>query len=129
MPEPTDKCETCGNSWGWHQEEKPVHPFNNGDAGATAFLGKRGDRTHQRDRNEPQQPSQDPPRVVWPTDPVLRIALINKGVLTADDLRAAEEGLRAAMGDVLSKGAESWSATEEGSTASSTRIGNPSTGL
>lgn len=102
--DPDEKCHTCGNTWGWHQENKPVHPFNTGEAGATAFLGKRGDRTHQRDRNASQRGSEEPPRVVWPSDPVLRIALMNAGVITADQLRVAEEGLRAAMGDVLKQG-------------------------
>lgn len=101
-----DNCHTCGRSQQWHKENNPIHPFNDGAAGATGFLGKRGDRTHQRAGNASQQGSQDPPRVVWPTDPVLRIALMNAGVITADHLRVAEEQLRTAMGEVLTQGGQ-----------------------
>lgn len=132
MPDPTkidldQECRTCKNTYRWHLEHSPLHPFNEGQAGATAFLGKRGDRTHQRANVTPQRGSETPPRVVWPSDPVLRIALMNAGVITADHLRAAEEQLRAAMGDVLTKGGQGWSATEEESTGSSTATDRTST--
>lgn len=90
-----EKCKTCGNSWEWHQEQQPRHPFNDGQAGATAFLGlkdrKRGHRVGD-DGNGPQRGPQASP---WPLDPVLRVALINKGVITPQDLRDAEEVIRA----------------------------------
>jgi hypothetical protein len=126
-PEDPGPCRTCGESFQWHKLHNPVHPFNDGAAGATAFLGKRGDRTHQRAGNGPQRPGEGPSHVVWPSDPVLRIALMNAGVITADHLRAAEEQLRAAMGDVLTKKGDPWSATGEASTDSSTKTDNPST--
>jgi hypothetical protein len=99
-------CRTCGQTFQWHKENNPVHPFNDGQAGATAFLGKRGDRTHQWAGKASQATAEGPSQVVWPTDPVLRIALMNAGVITADHLRAAEEQLRAAMGEVLTRGGQ-----------------------
>lgn len=75
-----------------------MHPFNDGQAGAKAFLGARRDRDHQRGPNGPQRGSQTPPTVVWPTDPVLRVALISAGVITPDHLREAEAMLKASMG-------------------------------
>lgn len=108
-------CRTCSQTWDWHQENRPIHPFNDGQAGATAFLGPRRDRTNQPADSGAQRDAETAPTVVWPSDPVLRVALINKGVLTADDLRAAEENLRAAMGPM--RIGDKWSATGEGSTA------------
>lgn len=89
-----EKCMTCGNSREWHQENKPIHPFNNGEAGATAFLGARRDR----DGKTPQRGSETPPPVAFPFDPVLRQALIDKGVITADELRDAESKIRVVTG-------------------------------
>jgi hypothetical protein len=72
-----------------------MHPFNDGQAGAAAFLGvkkrDRGNPTSDGGKT-PQRGSQVSP---WPFDPVLRQALINKGVLTPDDLRQAEEQIHA----------------------------------
>lgn len=100
------ECGTCGNSFAWHRENNPIHPFNDGSAGAQAFLGPRRDRDHQRGPKTSQDGAQTLPTVVWPTDPVLRVALMNAGVITADDLRNAEQQLRAAMGDVLTQGGQ-----------------------
>lgn len=104
MPEPSDRCQTCRNTYAWHEENNPVHPFNDGQAGAKAFLGSRRVRDPQTGRKVAQQGSQTPPTVVWPSDPVLRVALMNAGVITADDLRRAEEQLRAAMGPIFEGG-------------------------
>lgn len=93
-----DRCETCGKTQQWHKDNKPIHPFNSGEAGAKAFLGSGRDRDPQRTRNGPQRGSETSPTVVWPTDPVLRVALISAGVITADHLRNAEEMLKASMG-------------------------------
>ncbi|MET0416535.1 MAG: hypothetical protein ABW022_11000 [Actinoplanes sp.] len=94
----TGECKTCGQTFTWHQENKPVHPFNNGEAGATAFLNAGRDRDTRKRGNGSPRPAEDAPKVVWPTDPVLRIALIVSGVITADDLRKAEDMLKASMG-------------------------------
>lgn len=122
MPEPTDKCRTCGNSWGWHQEEKPIHPFNNGEAGATAFLKRRA-----RESNDRQKDDQPPRMPMMTGDPVLRQALINKGVLTPEDFRAAEEMIRVVTAQVLGGGP--WSVQGVGNTVSSIEIDKTSTEL
>jgi hypothetical protein len=75
-----------------------MHPFNNGDAGATAFLGPRRDRDTRRGGPVPSRPAETSPRVVFPTDPALRVALISAGVITGDQIEAAEASLRVAMG-------------------------------
>lgn len=106
MPNDDDICATCANSWAWHVENKPVHPFNDGQAGAKAFLDSRRARDPKSRDSDAQRGSETPPTVVWPTDPVLRIALMNAGVITADDLRRAEQQLRAAMGEVLAQGGQ-----------------------
>lgn len=93
-----EECRTCGQTYDWHREHKPVHPFNTGQAGIKALLGARRDRDPQRDGSGAQRGSQAASRVVWPTDPVLRVALIRKGVITTDDLREAEDMLKASMG-------------------------------
>ena len=72
-----------------------MHSFNDGQAGAAAFLGmKRRDRGNSPgdNGNGAQRGSQTAP---WPFDPVLRQALIDKGVLTPEDLRDAEDKIRA----------------------------------
>lgn len=99
-----DTCKTCGQTFTWHQDFQPEHPFNTGAAGAKAALGARRDRDPQSRRITSQHPSQTPPRVVWPTDPVLRVALINAGVISADDLHKAEELLKTSMGDLSNPG-------------------------
>lgn len=91
-PSETDICETCGNP----REPHPFrHPFNEGQAGATAFLGvkkpKPGHPTGDNGNGAQNRPQTAP----WPLDPVLRTALINKGVITPQDLRDAEEVIRA----------------------------------
>lgn len=98
-PDPSlEICRTCGQTFGWHEQNKPIHPFNNGQAGAKAFLGPRRERDPRTDPKTSPNGSDTPPRVVWPTDPVLRVALITAGVITSDDLRNAEEMLRSSMG-------------------------------
>jgi hypothetical protein len=96
-----DKCHTCGQTMDWHQEHKPVHPFNRGEAGATAFLGdrkRREDPTQAAGNVGSQRGIQPPARVAFPCDPILRQALIDKGVLTPEDLKNAEEKIVAITG-------------------------------
>lgn len=104
MPETTDECKTCGNTFGWHADHNSVHPFNDGQAGATAFLGPRRNRDDKRDGKTPQRGAETASPVAWPFDPVLRQALIDKGVLTPDDLRAAEDKIRAVSAQFMTKG-------------------------
>jgi hypothetical protein len=80
MTSPTDeeKCTTCGRTRVWHQENKSRHAFN----------GKLG--------QTPMRPQVK--AAPWPFDPVLRQALIDKGILTPEDLTAAEAKIRAISG-------------------------------
>lgn len=89
--DPNAKCETCDNTWAWHQENKPQHPFNSGDMPASATFGKRRTDGQGNVPTEVTQPQLSP----WPFDPVLRQALVNKGVITPDDLANAEHQIRA----------------------------------
>lgn len=98
-----DRCHTCQHTRLWHDNNKPIHPFNNGETGATAFL-KRKD---QRGAPEVTQIAQRG----MPFDPVLRQTLINKGVISVDDLRAAEEQIRAVTVQFL--GGANGQSTEE----------------
>jgi hypothetical protein len=95
-----DRCGTCGQTYGWHQENTTHHNFSiAGQDGATDFLTRRG-RPVQRGPIGAQRGSEGPQLVSPGNDPVLRIALINRGVLTPADLVVAEEQLRAALAEV-----------------------------
>lgn len=91
--DPNAKCMTCSQTWLWHQNNEVRHAFNDGTLGAAATFGKKlpdGGRT---------PPTGAQPVTVetvrWPFDPVLRQALITKGVITAQDLTDAEANIRA----------------------------------
>jgi len=114
-----DTCHTCGKTYTWHLENDSIHPFNSGQAGATAFLTQRGRRGDNRPQRGLARPSQ-----AYPFDPVLRQALIDKGVLTVEDLQVAEEKIRMVTAQFM--GGSAWSATRGASTDSSTETGNPS---
>lgn len=81
-------CRVC-------QHPRSNHPFRHpftalGDS--TAWLGgnKGGDS-----RNSGNSAQREPEVAQWPFDPVLRQTLINKGVITPEDLRAAEDQIKA----------------------------------
>lgn len=96
-----DVCATCGQTWGWHRVHNPVHPFNTGEAGAKAILAGRKDREAKRGGHMAQG---GPQGVQWPMDPVLRQALIDKGVLTPEDLVNARAKIEAITGAMLPGG-------------------------
>lgn len=100
MPNDEDRCGTCGQTLAWHRENAPKHPFNSGQDGATDFLKRRADRGPQRGGTGAQRGSESPQIVSPGNDPVLRIALINRGILTPADLVIAEEQLREALAEV-----------------------------
>lgn len=83
-------CATCRNP---HDNHPFKHPFNDGSLSTMdAFTVGHG---HQ------------PPsvrRIPGPCDPVLRQALVDKGILSPDDLRAAEEKIQAITGQVMRGG-------------------------
>ena len=73
-------CGTCGKTFGWHQVNATKHPFNSGQDGATDFLTKRGARDPQRRGPGAQRGAEGPEIVSYGNHPVLRIALINRGI-------------------------------------------------
>lgn len=90
--DPNAQCTTCSQTWLWHQTNETRHAFNDGTMAASETFGKKlpnGDRT----------PGAGAPVVVeevrWPFDPVLRQALVTKGIITAEDLSTAEATIRA----------------------------------
>lgn len=97
---PTGNCHTCGNPFEGHEVFK--HPFNDGSVPLSATFGPRrsdGSRGRpeaaQRASQGHQPPAPADAMAPWPFDPVLRQALINKGILTPEDLRDAENQIRA----------------------------------
>jgi hypothetical protein len=94
--DPNAKCATCSNTWMWHQTngDEIRHAFNDGTMAASETFGKKlasGDRTSPTKQGQPAVVEE----VRWPFDPVLRQALIDKGVITPDDLTRAEATIRA----------------------------------
>lgn len=77
-------CEVCGHSLEWHRQNQTAHVFS--DDG----------RIIQRSRSQASDPvSEENPRMQLAGDPVLRMALIRKGVITPEDLDEVENELRA----------------------------------
>jgi hypothetical protein len=85
-------CTTCGNSWLWHEEHAPRHQFNNG---SVPFKATFGARTPHGAKKTSQDGPESVSRMPWPHDPVLRQALIDLGIITPQNLRDAEEKIRA----------------------------------
>jgi hypothetical protein len=87
MTGPSDgDCRTCGKHHPWPDGTIPKHPFNDGSLNGTDVLTP---RMAVQVREQP-----------WPFDPVLRQALIDKGVLEPDDLTRAEAKIRAVTGEM-----------------------------
>ena len=79
-----DRCITCGNTHDWHEKNNPRHEFNDGTVSwKDTFKPKRG----------MERPGVNTPPA-FPFDPVLRQALIDKSVLTVEDIQAAEAKIR-----------------------------------
>lgn len=87
-------CLTCSKSHEQLAREGviPKHPFNDGSIGTNETFGR---RLASGDRTPPGGQPVEVAEVRWPFDPVLRQALINKGVITPEDLTAAEAQIRA----------------------------------
>lgn len=95
-------CVTCGNSKEWHDANPQTqHVFNDGSVPMSATFGRKRADGSKEPLNGPQRGAEPavlrPPEMQsrWPFDPVLRQALIDKGVLTPQDLRDAEETIKA----------------------------------
>lgn len=92
-------CWTCGKSHEQLTREGvlPRHPFNDGTANTSETFGRKlpdGSRTAPGGVNAPATVEQ----MSWPFDPVLRQALVDKGVLTVEDLKDAEGKIRMITG-------------------------------
>lgn len=87
-------CSVCGRQKDWHDANDTVHAFTTREGGS-AFGPSRERRTS--DEKRPSAVPDDAPAVMrWPFDPVLRQALVDKGILTVEDLEAAEQKIRTA---------------------------------
>lgn len=102
---PGSVCKTCGNTWAWHMNNQTQHPFNDGTIPTSQTFGK---RLPDGTRSAPGTASQGETTAVseapWPFDPVLRQALIDKGVLVPEDLTAAEAKIRAVTNQFAASG-------------------------
>lgn len=96
-----DKCTTCEQTRLWHENNDTQHQFNDG---SVPFKTTFGARTRRDDQKTAQRGSESPSVASWPFDPVLRQALIDKGVLTPEDLRAAEDKIRAVTAQFIQQG-------------------------
>lgn len=85
MPELTDVCKICTNSYQWHLDNKPKH----------AFVGEGDQDTSLRFEAPAKadllpQPKRDPDDVrsalSQSADPVVRALLVFKGLITAEEL-------------------------------------------
>lgn len=83
-PVAVKECETCHKPHPWPNGNTPMHPFNDGSLHGAATFGV--------------QQKAEVKEMPWPFDPVLRQALISKGILTSDDLLEAEAQIRAVSG-------------------------------
>ena len=125
-----DQCKTCGNTRIWHENNDTRHTFNDGSVPFKTTFGVRNRRT---DGKSPEDGSEPVSRPAWPFDPVLRQALIDKGVLTPQDLKDAEEKILFVTGQFqqavqTAGGDEVWSATQAERRGSSTATDKTSTG-
>lgn len=98
-------CETCGNPFEGHEVFK--HPYNDGSLPPSATFGKRRADGSRGPAPVAQSGSETGPEVTTiraPFDPVLRLALINRGVITPQDLTDAEKQIYVLTGEVMSHG-------------------------
>lgn len=92
-PDPAAECQMCNNSYAWHIRNFTRHPFTP--------LGARNElRDVTRDKKPSQTHSDAITRTTTPFDPVLRLALIEAGVITIEQLAAAETKLRAISAEI-----------------------------
>lgn len=92
MDQATEVCDTCGVVKSEHEFLK--HPFRDEGAPLGNLFGA-GPARRRRQQAAPQDPSDSSPSVIevlrsLPSDPVLRLALMDKGLLTPEDLTRAE---------------------------------------
>lgn len=105
IPNPElDICSTCGNTRTWHKNNDVMHGFS--EPGTPSNLGRvRMDREprKQMEWNEGNGRRIERPEVrqVQATmDPVVRMALVDAGILTLEQLDAAEKKIHFFTGDL-----------------------------
>jgi hypothetical protein len=103
MTATSDECEVCGKPHPWPDGTTPKHPFN-GVSDSKAWLGNRNRADAGKSASRGSDGAVRVATDGWPFDPVLRQALIDKGVLTPDDLRAAETKIQE-MSVIFNQGA------------------------
>jgi hypothetical protein len=79
----------CNNTYRWHLDNHPRHPFAELGGVSTFDLGSPG----KRNDDESKEDSRVIP-MTMPFDPVLRMVLIDKGVITVADLDAADAKIK-----------------------------------
>lgn len=78
------ECDICGHTQGWHDEHLTKHKFN---GGASSLNEKPPKITSESMPPFNPQSVEQSPRLA---DPVLRMALINAGVITVEQLDSAQ---------------------------------------
>ena len=98
-----DVCHTCTQTRQWHRDnaEHLHHAFNDGSEGVSATFGRRRSDGSGNNPPEPQDGAEAVVTMAWPHDPVLRQALVDKGLLTVRDLELAERKIRALTGQMI----------------------------
>lgn len=98
-----DLCGTCNRTREWHRINAGNihHAFNDGSEGVSATFGRRRSDGSGNNPPEPQNGAEAVALMEWPHDPVLRQALVDKGLLTVHDLELAERKIRALTGQMI----------------------------
>ena len=78
------ECAICGKDQAWHRENNSAHAFSTDGQLSRRASSQSGDPS-----------SQNRPRINTGGDPVLRMALIRKGVITPEDLTQVEAEINA----------------------------------
>lgn len=92
-------CELCGNDEAWHAENKPEHPYE--PEGTTRGRNAADPMETRRSRERATSTGVGPAAYrqrPFPTDPALRMLLVEKGVISAEDLDRTDRFLLSLMG-------------------------------
>jgi hypothetical protein len=85
-----DICRMCGRTRGWHEETFVRHPFTPQNA-----VGELRDTTQRQGRvQDVSDANKGIVHTTRPFDPALRLALIEAGILTIQQLSDAEKKLQ-----------------------------------
>lgn len=110
----SDKCTICNQTRKWHEDHKPKHKFV--EPGGDPQIQRVDDRSSNSKTIQPGltpeeealrkrlrepgrvMPLGDGPTFGFTSDPVLRMLLVEKGVITPEELSATEAKLQAISG-------------------------------